>query len=93
MDGKAVIKKSKDVVTREIDGKVILMPLTKTSKDLHYIYTLNETASRVWALIDGKTTLADIQGQLVEKYEVDEKTVAQDLAGLVKDLKSFKAIA
>lgn len=93
MDGKAVIKKSKNVVSREIEGKVIIMPLTKTSKELNYIYTLNETASRAWELMDGKTSLSEIQRLLVEEYDVDEKKAAKQLAELVKDLKSIKAIA
>jgi len=84
--------KSKNIVTREIEGKLILMPLVKTSKELNFIYTLNETAARAWALIDGKTALSDIPCLMVEEYEVDVKRVAKQLAELVKDLKSIKAL-
>lgn len=92
MDEKKIIKKSDDVVTREIEGKVILMPLHKSSKDLNYIYTLNETASRAWNLFDGKTTLETVRDNLVEMHDVAGEKVEKELAEFVKDLKSIKAV-
>ena len=92
MDEKKVMKKSGDVVTREIEGKMILMPLHKSSKDLNCIYTLNETASRAWSLFDGKSTLGDIKNSLSETYDVTEGKVEKELAEFVKDLRSIKAI-
>lgn len=93
MDEKKIIKKSDEVVSREIEGKVILMPLHKSSKDLNYIYTLNETASRAWNLLDGKSTLGDIKKTLLETYNVTEDKIKKELNDFVKDLKSIKAIA
>ena len=92
MDEKKVMKKSDDVVTREIEGKVVLMPLHKSSKDLNYIYTLNETASCAWGLFDSKSTLGEIKNSLSERYDVSEGKVEKELAEFVKDLRSIKAI-
>jgi hypothetical protein len=92
MDEKKMIKKSDEVVTREIEGKVILMPLHKSSKDLNYIYTLNETASYAWNLFDGKSTFSDVRNNLTETYDVTEGKVQKELTEFVKDLKSIKAI-
>ena len=92
MDEKKVMKKSKDVVSREIEGKTILMPLYKTSKDLNYIYTLNETASAAWNLFDGKATLGDIIDSLTETYDVDRAKVKKELSEVIKDFKSIKAL-
>jgi len=92
MDGEKIMKKSDDVVTREIEGKVILMPLHKSSKDLNYIYTLNETASRAWNLFDGKTTLGDVRDSLAEMHDVAVEKVEKELIEFVKDLKSIKAV-
>lgn len=93
MDEKKVIKKNKDFVMREIEGKAILMPLLKSSKDLNCIYTLNETASYAWSLFDGKASLGKIKNCLIEKYDVSENEVEKELTELVKDLKSIKAIS
>ena len=92
MNQKKVLKKSDDVVTREIEGKVILMPLYKSSRDLNYIYTMNETASRAWVLMDGKVSLGYIKAKLIESFDVSEKKIEKELAEFIKDLKSIKAI-
>lgn len=92
MEEKKLMKRSDDVVTREIEGKVVLMPLHKTSKDLNYIYTLNETASHAWNLFDGKSTLDDIRNSLAGKYDVTEARLKKELDEFVKDLKSIKAV-
>ena len=92
LNEKKVIKKSDEVVTREIEGKVILMPLHKTSKDLNYIYTLNVTASCAWGLFDGKSTMEDIRKSMSETYDVAEDKVKKELCEFVKDLKSIKAV-
>ena len=85
-------QQSKNVVTRDIEGKLILMPLTKTSKELNYIYTLNETAALVWYKFKGKTSLEDIGNALSQKYNVTEAKVEKELIEFVKDLASFKAV-
>ena len=92
MASKSILKKTDKVVSREIEGEKILLPLYKSSKDMNYIYTLNETASEVWDRIDGKKSLAKIKQDLIEIYDVDEKILTKQTDALIKDLKSIKAV-
>ncbi len=92
MSADRVYKKNDQIVTREIAGEVILIPLFKSSDALNYIYTLNETAARFWSLVDGKKTLEEIKKEIVENYDVAEETVDKNVAELVTDLKSFEAL-
>ena len=92
LDEKKVLKNNDNVVTRVIEGKMILMPLHKTSKALNYIYTFNETASFAWDRFDGKSTMADIRKNICEAYDVAEDKVEKELCEFVKDLKSIKAV-
>lgn len=92
MNKNKVLVKNKDIVSREIRGEVILMPLYTSSKDLNYIYTLNETASHVWSLIDGKRSLPEIKNHLINKYQVNETKLDKELNGFIKDLRSIKAL-
>lgn len=86
------LKKNDQVVSREIEGEVILVPLYSSSKDMNYIYTLNETAARFWDLIDGKNTIGDIKKTLLDEFEVEEDKLDAQIGELVKDLKSVKAV-
>ena len=93
MNAKKVLKKSSNMVAREIEGKVILMPISRSSKNANCIYTLNETAAAAWNIIDGKISLGRIKDRLMTKFNVKEKTLEKELDQFVKDLKSMEAIA
>ncbi len=87
-----VYRKNPDVVTREIGGETILIPLFHSSEDLNYIYTLNETAARFWSLIDGEKSVEEIQKGLLEEYEIDPSVLNRNVEELVKDLTSISAL-
>lgn len=92
MKAERIFKKNPDFVTREIESNIILMPLCKSSKDIDYIYSLNETAGAVWNLIDGKRKLQQIKDKLLRSYEVSQGKVSEQFCELIKDLKEIKAI-
>jgi hypothetical protein len=60
--------------------------------DLESIYSLNETAARVWELLDGRRTLAEILELLVQEFEVASVTAETDLRVLVEQLAEAGAI-
>ena len=80
------------MVSREIAGEAILVPIRQNVGDLESIYTLNETAARVWELIDGKNTVRDIRDAIVTEFAVDEDEAEEDLVELLRDLESISAI-
>jgi hypothetical protein len=58
------------VVGRQIAGGTILVPIRRKVGDLDSIYTLSETASCIWELVDGQSSLAQIRDKIVEEFEV-----------------------
>jgi hypothetical protein len=85
-------RKSESVVSREIAGEVILVPIRRNVGDLESIYTFNETASRIWALIDGQHTAREIRDQIVAEFEVEADEAGQDLSELLSQLASIQAV-
>jgi hypothetical protein len=50
-----VYRPSEDVVVREIEGEVVIVPLTSGIGDLEdELFTLNETGRAIWSRIDGR---------------------------------------
>jgi hypothetical protein len=92
MDEKKIFKKSADVVTRRIGTEAVVLPLYKSSKEVNYIYSLNETAAAAWDLFDGKSSVADIRKELLKTYDIGEKKLSGQLDELVRDLISMKAL-
>ena len=78
---------SEDVVAREIEGELIIVPLAAGVGDLEdELYTLNETGKALWARLDGKRTLREIARGLAEEYEAPPGEIEEDVRGLVAEL-------
>ncbi|OGO27715.1 MAG: hypothetical protein A2Z16_07105 [Chloroflexi bacterium RBG_16_54_18] len=75
-----------NIVSRLIGGEMILVPIRQNVGDMEHIYTLNATAARIWELIDGKRSLAEIQQLVVQEFEIDDLQAQADLFDLVESL-------
>ncbi|NTV32936.1 MAG: PqqD family protein, partial [Deltaproteobacteria bacterium] len=60
--------------------------------DLESIYTLNETAARIWDLLDGTAKGAEIKNKIVEEFDVTPEEAEKDLVHHLKELAGIKAI-
>jgi Coenzyme PQQ synthesis protein D (PqqD) len=67
---------------RELGGQATLV----LPGDAGASHELNEVASRIWALCDGRRTVREIAARLVEEFEVDLTTAEQDAADFVREM-------
>jgi hypothetical protein len=81
-----------NVVSREVAGEQILVPIRKQTAGTAAIYVLNETGAHIWNRLDGQHTLAEIRDSLAEEYEVDHGTAETDLLEIVGHLKELGVI-
>ena len=81
------------LVSRQIAGEVILVPIRKDAGDLESIYTLNESAASIWARLDGDCTLGEICDQIVAEYEVDLNQAQHDALELIAQLEGIAAVS
>ncbi|MCX7927419.1 MAG: PqqD family protein [Candidatus Omnitrophica bacterium] len=82
-------EKNPDVIFRKIAGEYLLMPIKQKAVDLRSIYTLNETASCIWQLLDGKTTIGDIQKALCEQFDITSEQALWDIQEFVSQLEAL----
>ncbi len=87
-----VYKKSDSIVSRKIGDEFILVPIKQDVGDLESIYTLNETAARVWELIDGKIKVRDIKERIVQEFEITPTEAERDLIQHLQQLEGIRAI-
>jgi len=88
----AVYHKDPDIVFRKISGECILVPIRRRVGDLDNIYTLNETAARIWELIDGRRTLAEIRDGLAAEFAVPVQEAERDLLEYLAALRACAAV-
>lgn len=78
---------SEDVVAREIEGELIIVPLTAGIGDMEdELYTLNETGKAIWGKLDGTRTLGQIAAELADEYAAPAADIKRDVTGLVGEL-------
>ena len=87
-----VYQKHSKMVARRIRDEVMLVPILNNAADIQSLFTLNETAARVWELIDGNNQEEDIVRTLVAEHEVDPDQAQADLSSLLSELKEIGAI-
>ena len=85
-------RKSSSIVSTQVGEGVILVPIRQRAGDLDDVYTLNETAARIWELIDGQRSLGEIRDLLVEEYDVSESQAQHDIVGLIAELETAGAL-
>ena len=84
---------SEDVVAREIEGEIVIIPLVSGIGDMEdELYTLNETGAFIWEQIDGKRTTRDLIDLLTQEYETDTETATKDVFDFIENMKEFLII-
>jgi len=84
--------KGDSVVSRNVGGEFILVPIRKSATEVDSIYTLNEVAARIWELIDGVNSVAAIRDTIVHEYDVTTEEAERDLINLLGQLQSVEAV-
>jgi len=85
--------KSQDLVEREIEGEIIIVPLTSGIGDLEdELFSLNRVGKDIWARIDGKKRLFEIVEELEKTYKVDREKLTTDILGFLEELEKRKLV-
>lgn len=74
-------KRSENVAWRTIVDKVLLV----NPKD-SFIYPLNTVATRIWELMDGKTSIEDIIKKLCEEFDQEKSAIQKDILEFLEEL-------
>ena len=89
----AAYRPSDDLVCRDIEGEVIIVPLVTGMGDMaDELFTLNETGRAMWAKLDGKKSLKAVAKELSAEYEAPPGQIEKDVIGLAEELLKRKMI-
>jgi pyrroloquinoline quinone biosynthesis protein D len=70
-----------DTAARRIDDVFYVM-----HPDTSELHNFNEVATRVWELIDGQRTVADIVAVITSEYQVEPAVAEADILALLDEL-------
>ena len=93
IDGEARFRPSSDVVSREIGGEIIIVPLASGVADLEKeLFTLNPTGLSIWTKLDGSRTVAEVAHEVARDFDAPEDTVRADVIELLAELFECKLV-
>lgn len=86
------MKLKKGIVTNSIDGENFAIATGKAAKEFNGLIKNNPTAAFIFELLKTEQTEDSIVSAMLEKYDVDEETVRNDVKELLELLKSKNLI-
>ncbi|MFC1948009.1 PqqD family protein [Chloroflexota bacterium] len=87
-----VYTKNSNIVTREVAGEMVLVPILKGVSDLAEIYTMDKVGARIWELIDGVVTVEQITNIITTQYRVTQEQAEADILEFLAELEEVNAI-
>jgi hypothetical protein len=75
------------VICRTIADAVVLVPVHKSAVALEALFTLNDTAARIWQLLDGKKNCRQIAVIVASEWDCTLHAVMADVIGLMEELR------
>lgn len=83
----AICAPSDDIVAREIEGDIVIVPLTAGIGDTEdELYSLNETGQAIWSKLDGARTLAAVVDALTDEFETPRAELETDVLGFAGEM-------
>ena len=93
IDINATYQTAQNVVAREVEGELIIVPLSSGVGDLtSKMYALNLTGAAVWEKLDGQTPLQGIIEEIAMEYNGPLDQMKTDILDLAEDLLRKKLI-
>ncbi len=86
VDLESVCAPSEDVVARDIEGEVLIVPLAAGVGDSEdELYTLNESGQAIWKELDGRRSLKEVVRSLADKFDAPLSGLEDDVLGFATE--------
>lgn len=80
------------VVSREIAGESLAVPIRHGVGDLDSVYTFNELGARLWLLLDQGRTSEELAEWVRANYEVTAEQAFADVARFIAELREERLV-
>jgi hypothetical protein len=84
---------SESLVTRKIAGQLFIVPISGELANMQRMFALTTVGERIWQLIEGRKSLAEIRETIVREYDVEAEQAESDIKEFVGNLLDAGLIA
>ena len=83
-----VYRRSNAVVSRQISGETLVVPIRGKVGDLASIYSFNETGSVLWAALEQPRSLENLASTLCQSFDVEWDDAQRDADMFVREMQA-----
>ena len=84
--------RNRDVVSRQIEGELVIVPIRRGVGDLNSLYTLNPVGSVLWEFMNECHTVGEMVERVCEEFEVTTGQAKQDIREFLSSLVAEKLV-
>lgn len=81
--------RSTAIVSREVAGETIVVPICKGVGDLDSVYTFNPLGRSLWRLLENGCSVEELTNWVVTQFEVDAKQASVDVQQYLAELQEI----
>jgi hypothetical protein len=74
------------IVSREVAGETIVVPICRGVGDLDSVYTFNPVGRSLWRLLENSHSVEELANWVATHYEVDAKQAVADVQSYLSEL-------
>ncbi len=87
------LTRSTSVVSRDVAGETIVVPICRGVGDLESVYTFNEIGRSLWRLLESGNSAEELANWIAAHYEVDPKRALIDVQSYLSELQEIGLIS
>jgi hypothetical protein len=81
-----------DVVSRQIEGELIIVPVRRGVGDMNSLYTLNSVGSVLWDFMAEEHSLPEMVQRICDEFEVSASQAKSDIQSFLDSMLEEKLI-
>ena len=89
---KVINIRSTELVSREIAGETLVVPIRKGVGDLDSVYTFNELGARLWLMLEQGRTTEELADWVRNTFDVPAEQAFGDVARFIAELREERLV-
>ncbi|HEY2120562.1 MAG TPA: PqqD family protein [Candidatus Acidoferrum sp.] len=84
--------RNREVVSRQIEGELVIVPIRRGVGDLNSLYTLNSVGSILWEFMTEGHTVQEMVNRICDEFEVTSMQAQADIQEFLGSMLEEKLI-
>jgi len=84
--------RNREVVSRQIEGELVIVPIRRGVGDLNSLYTLNPVGCTLWEFMNEGHTLPEMVKRVCDEFEVTTSQAQADILNFLDSMLQEKLI-